>query len=223
MGALIIAHPSAAAQPVLQAKGRRGRYPRIVASLDVWRHQKTTQAAEQASIERASRLPLPGAEPCTPQGWRQGFHHALPESEQAIIEAALSLLKTRLQSGPVVDSPQAFRDYLRLQLAGEQRELFAVAFLASNDQMIAFEVMFTGTLNQTSVYPREVVRAALAHGAAAVILAHNHPGGNAEPSRADIELTQKLQAALQLVDLQVLDHFIVTSVTCRSMAEMGLI
>ena len=222
MTASIIMHPRPAPGRVVQPKGRRAPDLGKVAFLDVRRQQKTREA-EQASIERASRIPLPVAEECTAHGWRQAGHHGLPELEKAVVEAALGLLKARLRTTHVIDSPETFMDYLRLQLAGEDRELFAVAFLDAQHHMIAFEVMFFGTLTQTSVYPREVVRAALAHGAAGVILAHNHPSGSTEPSRADVMLTQTLRSALHLVDVQVLDHLIVTAGGCASMVQKRLI
>ncbi len=121
------------------------------------------------------------------------------------------------------DSPKAVREYLQLQLGAKQHEVFAVLFLDSQNRLIALEELFRGTLSQTSVYPREVVLRALHHHAAAVVLAHNHPSGTAHPSRADEALTQSLKAALALVDVRVLDHFIVTRDQAASMAEMGLI
>lgn len=119
------------------------------------------------------------------------------------------------------------REFLTLRAAQEADqhiERFAVLFVDSQNRYIDAETMFTGTLNQTSVYPREVVRKALAKNAAAVILTHNHPSGEARPSRADETLTQTLKSALALVDVRVLDHFITTPCgKCSSMAEMGLV
>ena len=120
------------------------------------------------------------------------------------------------------DSPKAVRDYLQLQLGARSHEVFAVLFLDSQNRLLAMEELFRGTLTQTSVYPREVVLRALHHQAAAVVLAHNHPSGTVQPSRADEALTQTLKAALALVDVRVLDHFIVTRDRAASMAEMGL-
>jgi DNA repair protein RadC len=108
-------------------------------------------------------------------------------------------------------------------MGGRAHEVFAVLFLDSQNRLIALEELFRGTLNQTSVYPREVVLRALHHHAAAVVLAHNHPSGEARPSRADETLTQTLKAALALVDVRVLDHFVVTRTQACSMAEMGLV
>ena len=114
------------------------------------------------------------------------------------------------------------KGYLRLKLAPKDHEVFAVLFLDCQNRVIEFEELFRGTLTQTSVYPREVVKAALMHNAAAVILCHNHPSGSATPSRADELLTQTLKQALALVDVRVLDHLVVTVGECLSMAERGL-
>lgn len=141
----------------------------------------------------------------------------------AVLELARRALAHRLQQSPVFDSPQAVRDYLQLQLGGRRHEVFAVMFLDNQNHLIAFEELFRGTLTQTSVYPREVVLRALHHHCAAVVLAHNHPSGAAQASRADETLTATLKAALALVDVRVLDHFIVTREQAASMAEMGLI
>jgi DNA repair protein RadC len=141
----------------------------------------------------------------------------------AVLELARRALAHRLQQSPVFDSPKAVRDYLQLQLGGRHHEVFAVMFLDNQNRLIALEELFRGTLTQTSVYPREVVLRALHHHCAAVVLAHNHPSGVAEPSRADETLTATLKAALALVDVRVLDHFIVTREQAASMAEMGLV
>jgi DNA repair protein RadC len=121
------------------------------------------------------------------------------------------------------DSPHTVRQYLQLQLGAKAHEVFAVMFLDSQHRLIAQEELFRGTLSQTSVYPREVVMRALNLNAAAVVLAHNHPSGSTEPSRADQTLTQTLKSALALIDVRVLDHFVVTSTQALSMAEQGLI
>lgn len=152
------------------------------------------------------------------------FRHGLGEHERAVIDAALAILGCHLREpGKVFESPDAVKKYLRLHLAGERRELFAVLYLDSQHRAIAFETPFAGTLTQTSVYPRELVRAALAHEAAAVILAHNHPSGKLTPIKADEELTQTLKRALALVDVRVLDHVIVGGNEALSMAEKGLL
>ncbi len=141
----------------------------------------------------------------------------------AVLELARRALAQELKAKPVFDTPQAVRDYLQLQLGSRPHEIFAVLFLDSQNCLIALEELFRGTLTQTSVYPREVVVRALAHHAASVVLAHNHPSGTAQPSRADEALTQTLKAALGLVDVRVLDHFVVTRAQAVSMAEMGLL
>jgi DNA repair protein RadC len=140
-----------------------------------------------------------------------------------IVEEALRLLACEVRHTDVLTSPSAVRDYLQLRLADRPHEVFAVMFLDSQNGVIATEEMFRGTLTQTSVYPREVVIEALRYGAASVILCHNHPSGAAMPSRADEALTQTLRSALALVDVRVLDHFIVTRTSVTSMAEMGLV
>jgi DNA repair protein RadC len=141
----------------------------------------------------------------------------------AVLEIARRSLAARLQQTPVFDSPQAVKDYLQLQLANKPHEVFAVLFLDTQHRLLAFEELFRGTLNQASVYPREVVKRALAFNAAAAILAHNHPSGVAEPSRADEALTQALKAALALIDVRVLDHFVVARGSVVSFAERGLL
>jgi len=141
----------------------------------------------------------------------------------AVLELARRALMQPLHSQPVFDSPQAVRQYLQLQLGARPHEVFAVMFLDSQYRLIALEEMFRGTLLQTSVYPREVVIRALSLNAAAVVLAHNHPSGSTQPSRADQTLTQTLKSALALVDVRLLDHFVVTSAQTLSMAEQGLV
>ena len=151
------------------------------------------------------------------------FRHGLCVRERNALDRAIEIVGRSLCGGEVFASPSAVKTYLRLHLAGEQREKFAVLFLDVQNRALAFEVMFTGTLTQTSVYPREVVRAALGHGAAAVVIAHNHPSGSVQPSRADEALTQTLKHALALVDVRVLDHLIVGAGGTQSMAELGLL
>ena len=145
--------------------------------------------------------------------------------DDAIITRALRILDARIRTGPVFDSPARVKDYLRLYFANataQGREEFAVLFLDSQHRLISAETMFRGTLSQTSVYPREVIKAALAHNAAVVCLAHNHPSGDADPSRADEMITRTLADTLRLVDVRVLDHFVVGS-TIVSFAERGLL
>ena len=141
----------------------------------------------------------------------------------AVLELARRALTAQLKQQTLFDSPHAVRDYLQLQLGSRPHEIFAVMFLDSQHRLIVLEELFRGTLTQTSVYPREVVVRALALNAASVVLAHNHPSGTAQPSRADEALTQTLKAALGLVDVRVLDHFVVTSTEAVSMAERGLL
>ena len=141
----------------------------------------------------------------------------------AVLELARRALSEQLKEKPLFATPQAVRDYLQRQLGSRPHEIFAVLFLDSQHRLIALEELFRGTLSQTSVYPREVVVRALALNAASVVLAHNHPSGAAQPSRADEALTQTLKAALSLVDVRVLDHFVVTSTQAVSMAELGLL
>ena len=141
----------------------------------------------------------------------------------AVLELARRALTAQLKQQTLFDAPHAVRDYLQLQLGSRPYEVFAVMFLDSQHRLIVLEELFRGTLTQTSVYPREVVVRALALNAASVVLAHNHPSGTAQPSRADEALTQTLKAALGLVDVRVLDHFVVTSTEAVSMAERGLL
>lgn len=141
----------------------------------------------------------------------------------AVMEMARRALAEGLQESPVFDAPARVKDYVALQLGGLTQEVFAVLFLDAQHRLIGLEKLFHGTLGQTSVYPREVVRRALANNAGAVVLAHNHPSGLAEPSRADEHLTQTLKSALALVDVRVLDHVIVGRGQVVSLAERGLL
>lgn len=151
--------------------------------------------------------------------------HATPAQEKFAVakELVKRWLGEELKRGAVLSQPAAVRDYLRILLANEEREIFVVIYLDAQNRMIVSETAFQGTLTQTSVYPREIVRAALRHNAAAVILAHNHPSGVAEPSRADEMLTQALKQALVMVDVRVLDHFIVANTAILSFAERGIL
>ncbi|WP_119966528.1 RadC family protein [Simplicispira lacusdiani] len=141
----------------------------------------------------------------------------------AVLELARRALAQQLQERQVFDSADTVKHYLQLHLANKGHEVFAVLFLDSQHRLLALEELFRGTLAQTSVYPREVVLRALHHQAAAVVLAHNHPSGSVQPSRADEQLTQTLKAALALVDVRVLDHVIVAPGQALSMAEKGLV
>jgi DNA repair protein RadC len=141
----------------------------------------------------------------------------------AVMELARRALSEEMRTRDSLTSPAAVRGYLRLRMQDLGHECFYVVFLDAQNRVIAAEQLFRGTLTQTSVYPREVVKHALAHNAAAVILAHNHPSGVAEPSIQDQALTRTLAEALALVDVKVLDHFIVAPGACLSFAERGLI
>ena len=141
----------------------------------------------------------------------------------AVLELARRALHEQLRQREVLSDPQAVKNYLQLHLAGRDHEVFAVLFLDAQNRLLAMEEMFRGTLSQTSVFPREVVKRSLSLQAAAVVLAHNHPSGNVQASRADEALTQSLKAALALIDVRVLDHVIVAQGQSLSMAERGLL
>jgi DNA repair protein RadC len=141
----------------------------------------------------------------------------------AVLELARRALSQQLRAREVFASPHAVRQYLQLHLGARSHEVFAVIFMDVQNRLLAMEEMFRGTLTQTSVYPREVVLRALHHQCAAVVLAHNHPSGSVQPSRADEALTQTLRSALALVDVRVLDHVIVGAGETLSMAERGLL
>jgi DNA repair protein RadC len=142
---------------------------------------------------------------------------------KAVLEMAKRALQEELRAGNVLDSPGAVRDYLRLTLAARPHEIFMAVFLDAQNRVVSTEELFRGTLTQTSVYPREVVKRALYHNAASAIFAHNHPSGVAEPSQADRQLTTALKQALALVDTRVLDHFIVAGSDILSFSERGLL
>ena len=141
----------------------------------------------------------------------------------AVIELARRALAQELMQRPLFDHPAKVKQYLQLQLEAREHEVFAVLFLDAGNRMLRFEELFRGTLMQTSVYPREVVKRALEVGCAAVVFAHNHPSGAAEPSKADEFLTRTLQSALRLVDVRVLDHLVVGRGEVVSFAERGLL
>ena len=144
-------------------------------------------------------------------------------SADEVLSQAWGVLADRVKPGVALSSPQDVKDYLRLEIGLLEYEVFCVVFLDAQHRVIALRQMFRGTVTQTSVYPREVVKESLALNAAAVILAHNHPSGVPEPSRADEFLTQTLKTALQLVDVRVLDHLVVTANAVVSFAERGLL
>lgn len=143
--------------------------------------------------------------------------------DDILIEKALEFLSQRIRVTDCLSAPGAVRDYLRLSLAGKEHEVFVVILLDARNRVIRCEELFRGTLTQTSVYPREVVKLALAANAAAAIFAHNHPSGVAEPSSADEQLTRQLKSSLALVDVRVVDHFIVAGSESISFAEHGLL
>jgi DNA repair protein RadC len=142
---------------------------------------------------------------------------------QATLEMALRYLGSELREADSVSSPDAAQHYLRLRLDRQTREVFAVLFLDTRHRVIAYDELFYGTIDGATVHPREVVAHTLRHNAAALILAHNHPSGIAEPSQADIRLTRRLREALSLVDVRLLDHIIVGHGHCCSLAERGLL
>jgi DNA repair protein RadC len=141
----------------------------------------------------------------------------------AVLELSRRALAQQLKARTVFATPDAVKQYLQLQLAAKTHEVFALLFLDAQNRLLAMEELFRGTLSQTSVDPREVVLRALHHNAAAVVLAHNHPSGSVQPSRADEALTQTLKTTLALIDVRVLDHVIVAPGEAFSMAERGLL
>lgn len=143
--------------------------------------------------------------------------------EDHCISIALQILEKRMRYGETLGSPSAVRDYLRLRLHNLEHEVFMVVFLDAQNRVIDHKELFRGTLTQTSVYPREVVKECLAVNCGGVILAHNHPSGVAEPSHADEALTRSLKTALAMVDVRVLDHFVVGGSAITSFAERGLL
>ncbi|EMB2849023.1 JAB domain-containing protein [Pseudomonas aeruginosa] len=146
------------------------------------------------------------------------------QNEDWIVQQAIVLLERRVfKAGPRLERPAAVRDYLRLKLVAEPNEIFVVVFMNSMHDVLAVEPMFHGTINATSVYPRVVLQRALQLNAAAVIFAHQHPSGSTEPSNADRVLTEQLKTALALIDVRVLDHFVIGQGTPYSFAESGLL
>jgi DNA repair protein RadC len=151
----------------------------------------------------------------------------LGEAKYALLQASLELARRHysesMSSGPALGNPRATREFLRARLRDLGHEVFCCLFLDNRHRVICFEEVFRGTIDGASVHPREIVKLALARNAAAVILAHNHPSGVAEPSQADELITARLREALGLVDIRVLDHFVVGDVQCVSFAERGLL
>jgi DNA repair protein RadC len=153
----------------------------------------------------------------------RGLGDAKYAQVQAVLEMSRRALRETLDRATALSSPQTVRDYLRLKLQGRAHEVFVAVFLDAQNRVLAIEELFRGTLTQTSVFPREIVKRALHFHAAAIIFAHNHPSGVAEPSRADEALTQTLKHTLALVDVKVLDHFVVGGDAAMSFAERGLL
>ncbi|UMR30829.1 DNA repair protein RadC [Massilia sp. MB5] len=176
---------------------------------DTLRHFGSLRALCGAGLKEFCRIP--------------GLGSAKFAQLQAVMELARRAINEELQSGHALASPQAVKEYLRLALASQPHESFHVLFLDVKNRLIAAREMFRGTLTHTSVYPREVVREALQQNAASVMLAHNHPSGTADPSESDLRLTRALAQALALVDIRVLDHFVVAGPAVHSFAEHGQI
>jgi hypothetical protein len=220
----------------IQKCGRSGEKVRNLSSSPISAPAEALPAPPSARLAPSLAHPLPedrremvpaGPPTTRGNGWPAdapaSLARGLPGPEQAVIEAALAILgRLAREPGAVLHSPGVARELVRLHLAQSDRERFGVLFLDGQNAAIGFEVLFEGTLTQTSVYPRELVRRALQLNAAAVILAHNHPSGAAVPSRADEHLTQTLRAALALVDVRVLDHLVIGWPDVASLAEMGL-
>ncbi|MBV8658265.1 MAG: DNA repair protein RadC [Burkholderiales bacterium] len=152
-----------------------------------------------------------------------GMGNAKYAQLQAVLEMSKRALQEAIATRRAFGNPEAVRDYLRLWLGNELRECFGVLFLDSQHGLQAAEILFRGTIDQATVHPRELVKRALTLNAAAVILAHNHPSGSTTPSQADVALTHRIASALELIDVRLLDHFVVTSGQAASMAELGLL
>ena len=189
-------------------------------------HPPAADIAEAALQLPLLHHPMPRCTPLHPPDTllvadRHG--HPRPATDDEILDAARSLLAARIRRGRPLTSPRHTREFLRLQLAHLDHELFAVLFLDNRHRVIEFAPLFRGTVDGASVHPREVVKECLARNAAAVILAHNHPSGIAEPSAADELITSRVKDALALVDIRVLDHLVVTGDAIVSFAERGLL
>lgn len=142
---------------------------------------------------------------------------------QALLEIGRRNLATAIERGPAMESPEAVRRYLKAMLRHEASEVFGCLFLDTKHRPLAFEILFRGTIDRASIYPREVVRRALLHNAAALILCHNHPSGHCEPSQDDVHMTLSLKRGLGLIDVRVLDHIIIGDGEPLSMVEQGWI
>lgn len=146
---------------------------------------------------------------------------AITNPDDAVIEQAMAILDKRVRRGPVFTDPATIGRYLKLQLQKHEREHFAAVFLNAKHHLLAYEVLFTGSLEGTEVHPREVVKQALRHNASAVVVAHNHPSGDPTPSGADRSMTLRLRDALRLVDIRLIDHFVIGVGDPYSMASKG--
>lgn len=144
-------------------------------------------------------------------------------SEAEVLNWAQAILEERFKRSNYLTSPALVRDYLKAQLATEEREIFGIILLDNQHGVLSFERLFYGTLDAASVYPREVIKTVLNANAAAVIIAHNHPSGNPEPSQADITLTRRLKSSLETVDVRLLDHLVIGGAESVSLAERGLL
>ncbi len=153
---------------------------------------------------------------------KEGFYSVSETlSEQDIISFAQQIISTRFERGTKISSPKDSTEFLLAKIGHYEHEVFAALFLDSKHRVIAFEELFTGTIDQASVYPREVVKRTLHHNAAAIIFTHNHPSGITDPSQADIALTQRLVASMDLLGIRTLDHIIVANNQSQSLAELG--
>ena len=150
-----------------------------------------------------------------------GLGNAKYAQLQAVLEMARRYLHENISNKNILNNPDETKQFLKSQLAHQQREVFACLYLDTKHQVIAFKELFFGTIDGASVHPREVVKSALQHNAAAVIFAHNHPSGNSTPSQSDIDITKQLISALKLIDIRVLDHLIIGNGDATSLAELG--
>ncbi len=159
----------------------------------------------------------------TLRSWTE-FLQDLSAVDTWIVHRAIEILDDQvIKHGPTLRNPQDVKDYLRLQLSNEQREVFAVVFMDAQSRVIAYEPLFFGTIHETSVYPRVIVQRAMSLNASSMILAHNHPSGSTQPSDADKQLTNRLKSLLDSIDVRVLDHFIIGEGPAFSFAEHGLL
>jgi len=201
---------------------RVGERPAGNPACEVWRLLMATRQRIVRSLNTRSTSGAIGvAETKFSTGWSSATGSLI--SDDLLVETALKIVSGNLVRGDVLQSPSATRQYLSLRFANLEHEVFSCLWLDNRHRVIACEEMFRGTIDGASVHPREVVKRALAQNAAAVILAHNHPSGVAEPSQADELITQRLRDALAIVDIRLLDHLIVAGARVVSMAERGAI